>query len=419
METRYTYPVVRTFVQTMFVRTKPANSESRVNLLSSNEPFGTSTLSDSGATDSTRTKYERIQEYLKKQIKEGQLEPGVALPSEQQLAQHFESARSTVRQAMGMLEREGLVDRVQGKGTFVNKDARQRLYNGLDILALVIPEVLSGFYPSLQHSFEESASQSQNQMLVCCTRNNVDKQGNVILQLIDNQVGGVAIVPASTPPTPAYQIRQLQKAGIPVVLCHRPVEGIIAPLLGLPFQEIGRLAGAALLKQGHRRFAFFAPHVTHTTDLYLSGFQSALDQEDCQLASSNSYFGTAGTIDMQELDSDIAANLKRIMEQPERPTAIFTTFDSMAERIYLHLTKLGLRLPEDVSLIGVGDQIRHSVLQQQIASVTVNETELGRRAATLINQMRSGELPIESSISETIPAEVYKGTTLGPLQKQT
>jgi len=68
---------------------------------------------------------------------------------------------------MGVLERDGLVSRVQGKGTFVHENARQRLASGLDILALVIPEVFSGYYPSLQHSFEESSSQSQNQMLVC------------------------------------------------------------------------------------------------------------------------------------------------------------------------------------------------------------------------------------------------------------
>lgn len=386
-------------------------------MLSQNKLFGTVTLADEGKSDFTLTKYERIQEHLKKQIREGQLPPGTALPSEQQMANLFDSARSTVRQAMGMLEREGLVSRVQGKGTFVHKDARQRVASGLDILALVIPEVLSGFYPSLQHSFEEAASHSQNQMLVCCTRNNIDKQGNVILQLIDNQVGGVAIVPASTPPTPAYQIRQLQKAGIPVVLCHRPVEGIIAPLLGLPFREIGRLAGESLIKAGHRRVAFFAPHCTQSTNLYLDGFQSALAEVGCELNADDCYFGADGVIDMQELATEIAAALKRMMEKPDRPTAIFTSFDSMAERLYLNLTQMGLRMPEDISLIGVGDKIRHSVLQQQIASVTVDESQLGRRAAELLNQMRSGELPIETSDSCVMPVEVYHGTTLGPLSE--
>lgn len=382
-------------------------------MLSAHEVIEATTPSGGSEADFARTKYERIGEHLKRQIREGQLPPGTALPSEQQLASLFDSARSTVRQAMGLLEQEGLVSRVQGKGTFVHEQARQRLSCGLDILALVIPEVLSGFYPSLQHSFEESASYSQNQMLVCCTRNNVDKQGNVILQLIDNQVGGVAIVPASTPPTPGYQIRQLQKAGIPVVLCHRAVEGITAPLLGLPFREIGRLAGDALVKQGHRRCAFFAPHRTKTTDLYLDGFQSALADVGCELDDHHSYFGAAGVIDMQELDAEIASTLQRMLDQPGRPTAIFTSFDSMAERIYLHLTKMGLRMPEDISLIGVGDQVRHSVLQQQIASVTVNETQLGYRAAELLNQMRSGELAIETTLTEVMPVEVYQGTTLG------
>ncbi|HBL43371.1 MAG TPA: hypothetical protein DDZ90_08260, partial [Planctomycetaceae bacterium] len=163
-------------------------------VLSATRLLETTTLPDDGELNSPRAKYERIQDHLKKQIQDGVLLPGMALPSEQQLATLFESARSTIRQAMGVLERDGLVSRVQGKGTFVHENARQRLASGLDILALVIPEVFSGYYPSLQHSFEESSSQSQNQMLVCCTRNNIDKQGNAILQLIDNQVGGVAIV---------------------------------------------------------------------------------------------------------------------------------------------------------------------------------------------------------------------------------
>ncbi|MFG0239530.1 MAG: substrate-binding domain-containing protein, partial [Gimesia chilikensis] len=222
-------------------------------------------------------------------------------------------------------------------------------------------------------------------------------------------------VPASTPPTPGYQIRQLQKAGIPVVLCHRPVEGITAPLLGLPFREIGRLAGEALVEQGHRRCGFFAPHRTRTTELYLEGFQKALADVGCTLAEEHSYFGAPGVIDMQELDAEIASTLQQMLERPDRPTAIFTSFDSMAERIYLHLTKMGLRMPEDISLIGVGDQVRHSVLQQQIASVTVDETRLGHRAAELLNQMRTGGMAIETTLTEVMPVEVYQGTTLGPV----
>ena len=89
----------------------------------------------------------------------------------------------------------------------------------------------------------------------------------------------------------------------------------------------------------------------------------------------------------------------------------------MAERLYLHLNKMGLRMPEEVSLIGVGDKIRHSVLQQHIASVTVDETQLGHRAAELLYKMRNGEIPIESSESYHMPAEVYYGTTLGAISK--
>ena len=110
--------------------------------------------------------------------------------------------------------------------------------------------------------------------------------------------------------------------------------------------------------------------------------------------------------------TDAAAKLKNLQKQK----LDINKFSSILQKwIYLHLNKMGLRLPEDVSLIGVGDKIRHSVLQQHIASVTVDESQLGNRAAELLNKMRCGEIPIEATESYIIPAEVYKGTTLGAI----
>jgi DNA-binding LacI/PurR family transcriptional regulator len=210
------------------------------------------------SSDREKPKYERLRQFLVDEILAGRLKPGDMLPPEQQLAERYEIARSTVRQAMAELQRGGLVTRTRGKGTFIQEEARQRIRNGLDVFALVLPETQHGYYPSLQRSFDEAAWRVHNQILVCRTNNDLDRQSNVILQLIDKEVAGVAIVPVSRPPTPAYQIRQIQKAGIPVVFCSRGVEGIRAPLLAIPFREVGRMAGRAIAERGHRRVAFIA-----------------------------------------------------------------------------------------------------------------------------------------------------------------
>ena len=87
----------------------------------------------------------------------GRLKPGQKLPSEHHLVRTLGMARTTIRQAMASLENDGLIRRVQGKGTFVEADARRKLHHGQDIFALVVPETLGGFYPSLLHGFEAAA----------------------------------------------------------------------------------------------------------------------------------------------------------------------------------------------------------------------------------------------------------------------
>ena len=81
---------------------------------------------------SGRLKHEQVRKHILEEITSGQLRPGDALPSEQQLADAFSIARATVRQAMAALESDRLITRVQGKGTFVHEGARQQLDKGLN-----------------------------------------------------------------------------------------------------------------------------------------------------------------------------------------------------------------------------------------------------------------------------------------------
>lgn len=370
------------------------------------------------AGESGKPKYERLRQFLVEELLGGRLKPGDMLPTEQQLAETYAIARSTVRQALAALERDGLIQRIQGKGTFIHEQAQIQLKRELDVFALVLPETQSAFYPSLQRSFDEAAGLVHNQILVCQSNNNLDRQGNVILQLIDKDVAGVAIVPVTAPATPVYQIRQLQKAEIPVVFCHRRVEGIRAPLLAIPFHEVGRLAGKALLERGHRRVAFFASHPSESSRGYLEGLSEVLPP-DARTASHHVFFGPENLPDPEVQEPALLAALETLVSQPDRPTALFASFDSAAELIYLLLLRLGLRVPEDISLIGFGGTVRSSAILHMITSVTVDEVEIGRRAVDLLDRMRRRELPIDSNETFVMPIGLSGGQTLGPAPRRT
>lgn len=363
--------------------------------------------------DAPRPKYEQLRRQIAGEINSGRWKPGDALPTERWWADERGLARSTVRQALAALERDGLIRRRQGKGTFVEERARQRSRAGLNAFALVLPETQAGFYPSLQRSFDEAAAEVHHQLLVCNTGNNVDRQGNVILQLLDKQVAGVAIVPVTAPSTPDYQVRQLQSHGIPVVFCHRRVEGIDAPLLAIPFREVGRLAGRALAERGHRRVAFFAQQRASSSIEYEAGLRAGLAERRGRVPDGCTFFSSA-SIGSDEHDREIAAALRAMLDRPGRPTAIFTSFDSVAENVYLLLERIGLRVPDDISLVGIGGVSRTGPMMRRLTSVTVDEVQIGRAAATMLDQMRRGELPLDDATTHLATIGLSRGQTLGP-----
>jgi GntR family transcriptional regulator, arabinose operon transcriptional repressor len=303
------------------------------------------------------------------------------------------------------LERGGLIYRVRGRGTFVHESARERLRAGLDLFGLVIPESRAGYYPSLQRGFRAAAGEIRNQVIVCDTGNDPLRQADGLLQLMDAPVAGVAIVPTTDPLTPPHQIRPLQAKNIPIVFCHRRVEGIPAPLVTFSALEVGRLAGQALASKGHRRVAFFARHRTGLAPLYEQGLRTALREAGGEVPAELVRDIPPGTPETGHEDA-VRKNLKAVMTADRPPTAIFCAFDSEAELLYLLLPQLGFRVPQDVSLVGFGGTC--------LTSVVVDEERLGKTAVDLLDEMRRGVRPIDDTTDIVLPVTLSDGETLGP-----
>ncbi len=363
-------------------------------------------------------KHEQLRTYLLTELQEGRLKPGDSLPTELALAESTRISRSTVRQALAGLERSGLIRRIRGRGTFIHEDARTRIRSGLDLYALLIPETRGGFYPSLQRGFSEAAADGQNQVIVSDTDNDPLRQADVILQLIDKSVAGVAIVPTTITPTPSHQLRPLQDRNIPVVFCHRRVEGVQAPLVTYPHIEVGRLAGRSLAELGHRRVALFGSHRSGLGPVYEQGLRESIQQAGGDLPDDFVRFGKSGKM-TPEHEAFVLQSLQGMMARKDRPTGIFCGFDSEAELIYLLLGRLGIRVPDDVSLVGFGGSWREGAITCRLVSVTLDEEQLGRHAVNYLNEMRHGERALNDMSETVMPLSLCNGETLGPAPKST
>ena len=103
---------------------------------------------------------------------------------------------------------------------------------------------------------------------------------------------------------------------------------------------------------------------------------------------------------------------EQTFDGPDRPTAIFASFDTLAETIYLLLPRLGLRIPEDVSLVGFGGAWREGAIMKRLTSVVLDELATGTQAVSLLHEMRNGLRPIDDNTEIVLDLGLYEGETL-------
>ena len=361
-------------------------------------------------------KYLNLKSQLLEELSSGRLKSGDALPSEQQLAVQMGVARMTVRQALAELEHDGFVRRVQGSGTFVEEGVQQRLDRSVSGLMLVVPQTRGGFYPSLIHGFEVGCMKAHCPLWLSNTSNDLGRQADVLLQLMDRRPSGLAIVPATDPATPSYQIRQIQRQGIPVVFCHRRVEGIDAPLVTFSFEEIGRVAGRALVEFGHRQVGFVTAGPGPLFRRYSDTLRATMQANGGDLLEENIFVRSAAAYPHTAEDEQaVTVALRSMLQGPNRPTAIMASFDTMGEVALNALVNLGVRVPEDVSLIGWGGTWRDGLFLRRLTSVVVDEEKIGQLAAEVLHQMHVGERPLLDKEEFILDLSLYRGETLGPV----
>ena len=197
------------------------------------------------------------------------------------------------------------------------------------------------------------------------------------------------------------------------MLCHRGVPGVQAPLLLIPFYQIGRCATNAAIEFGHRRGAIVSSIRTAYSDQYERGLRATFADAGGEIPNDFVVFDECLALQPQEHERELHAHLERICCRADRPTVIFTTFDPLAESIYLLLRQLGLRVPEDISLVSFGDARREGAIVRRLSSVVIDQSATAREAASLLDQMGSGIRDITNDESFDLPVSMGKGETLG------
>ena len=350
------------------------------------------------------SKSDRVRQHLLDEVSSGRLSSAEPLPSENVLATTFGVCRNTVRRAFEDLEKQGIIRRIRGKGTFLKRSPNASTRpSQLAVYALILPELRRSLYPSLIRGFGQSAGEMTRQVMVCQSGNDIYKQADIILQVMDKKVEGVAMVPTTLPATPAYHVRMLQQSGIAVVFCHRGIPEVQAPCVTWDWQEVGRLAANTLLSYGHRRIGMISPMRYRVPEAYWRGLKEAMEIAAVELPEENLDMGSS---------ENVRAALEGMLSRSPRISALFCNDEQCAEELYLWALDQGLRVPGDLSIICAGDAAREGAIARRLACVSIDESQLGQKAAELLQEINSGMRPMQDAETVHVPLSVSEGDTV-------
>lgn len=248
------------------------------------------------------------------------------------------------------------------------------------VWALIISDIRNPFFTDMIRGVEDVAYAAGYSLILCNAEQDAAKEASYLELAIAENVGGLVLTPSG----PATDLAALHEAGIPVVLADRllatfPADSVVVDNAAGARQAVGHLAA-----NGYRRIACITGPLTTTTgaDRY-SGYRQALADAGLpqpeSLARVADYLETGGHSAMAEL-----------LALDERPDAVFAANNLMTIGALHAIAEAGLRIPEDIAVIGFDDMSWTTLLQPPLTTVAQPTYDLGVETGRLLRSRLDG-----------------------------
>ncbi|MBP2111664.1 DNA-binding LacI/PurR family transcriptional regulator [Paenibacillus silagei] len=380
------------------------------------------------ANDSgSKPMYEMIFQTLRERITNNEYKAGERVPSEKELCSEFGVSRITSKKALKMLAEEHLIVRQPGRGSFV-ADANSLIMKPFDsqqtvrttgkkrIIGLVITHFSDMYGTELIYGMEEASRENDAFLIVRRSFGIPELEEQAIQQLLGLGVDGLIIFPAQGEYFSA-EILKLVIQKFPFVMIDRYLKGIPASSVSTDNIQAAKEATHYLFGLGHRHIGFLAPPPANTTAIEerIDGILEA-HMEHNLLANRELWMETItstmpNVFDPEARIGDVDKLAEHLRKYPQI-TALFAAEYSIALLVEEAAGKLGLRIPEDLSLICFDSPEPHE--DCRVTHMRQNQFSIGKQAYENVFTMQGNEQPISRIL---LPAVLIKGKSTAPVRK--
>jgi GntR family transcriptional regulator, arabinose operon transcriptional repressor len=341
------------------------------------------------------SKYVQMVKILETAIERGVFPEGSRITSENELSRKYGISRNTVREAISSLVQQGYLTRTQGKGTFVT--GRRPSAMTADTFAIFIHAHGHICEPETRALVRNFQRQGAMPMVFAVEdfKENVEAEKSILNSVINQGVTGL-VVEEDMLPLLAGLAKTSGKT-LPMIAvvnhAHAPPIPVKAVITDLTFGTA--LGTRHLIELGRSRILFVIHRNIHMDPAIPPHTLPAMYGDICRgYADAMTAAGLADRIAYFYVDhefepgGDDRKRLQAVLAAPDRPDAVFAFGDYRAKHVIDIAAEIGLRVPEDLAVIGFWNTPWAEMTRVPLTTVSIREDEIARVAAEKLFQAR-------------------------------
>jgi DNA-binding LacI/PurR family transcriptional regulator len=255
---------------------------------------------------------------------------------------------------------------IQELNFYPNTHARTLVSGRSRMMGLIISDITNPFFPELVKSFQDAALRSSQEVIIGNTDYNPKRMAGCIRRMVERKVDGVAIMTSEADPG---LMTELTRRNIPTVFMDTGKSGPHSANIRIDYAQGIHEAMQHLFSLNHRRIAFITgpmnlESVRIRCEAYISGLKSC-GLSDRALIEKGDHRIEGGAMAMRNL-----------LKLPQRPTAVVASNDLSAIGALGVIHNAGLKVPDDISLIGFDDIAFAHWTQPPLTTVILSRTQL-------------------------------------------
>jgi LacI family transcriptional regulator len=261
-------------------------------------------------------------------------------------------------------------------GYTYNRNAANLRRRTSQAIGLIINDICNPFFAELTSAIEETAAESGYFVYLVESAEDIERQHQVLMSLIEHDVAGLIICPATG--TPPETFDKLYATGVPMCLAVRPYPDDRLDFAGPDNYAAAKLAASHLIETGHRRIAFLGGERNNPSRIdRLSGYFSALQGHGLE-------FDPALVIESRPSRLSGIGDVERVITLPDRPTAALCYNDFVGISVMHGLRRNGLEPGKDMALVGFDGMPETELTFPPLSTVSLHARSVGRSAASLL-----------------------------------